>query len=180
MLKALLHGQIRKFERLFGYDGTYMHEVADASTSAGWKFALGTWVSQHRQGVPKEAWYAAKLAAALAEDCGPCTQLAVDMAVKGGVEPEKMAALIRGDIEAAGDDAALGYRYGIAVATNSDAVLELVEEARTRYGEKGLVSLALVVAFTRVFPATKRGLGHGAACAKIDVANQSIAVQRAA
>jgi hypothetical protein len=180
MLKAWLHGAIRKFERQFGYDGGYMHEIVEASPTAGFKFALGTLVSQHREGVPKEAWYAAKLAAALSEDCGPCTQLVVDMAAKAGLSPLALAALIRGDIEQAGEHAAFGYRYGMAVATNAPEQIELVEEAKARYGERGTVSLALTVAFGRVFPATKRGLGHGAACAKIAVANQSIAVKRAA
>jgi hypothetical protein len=180
MLKRLLHSQIRKFERMFDYDAAYMHEVIDASALAGVKFVLGTYAAQHRAGVPKEAWYAAKLAAALAEDCGPCTQLAVDMAVMDGVAPAAMAALVRGDIETAGGEADLGYRYGMAVATNAPAAPDLVEEVRARYGEKGLVSLALVVAFTRIFPAAKRGLGHGAACARIEVANQSIAIERAA
>ncbi len=178
MLKTLLHRSIRGFERMFGYDATYIHEITEAG--AGVKFALGTWAARHRAAVPKDAWFAAKLAAALSEDCGPCTQLAADMAVRAGMDPRRIAALIRGDVEQAGADAALGYRYAMAVATNAPAAIDLVERARARYGEKGLVSLALVVAFTRIYPATKRGLGHGMACAKIEIANQSILIQRAA
>jgi hypothetical protein len=180
MIKSLMHAATRRMERTFGYDATYIHEVIDTSESAGFKFMLSQLIGQHRQGVSKDAWYGAKLAAALSEDCGPCTQLCVDMAVRAGVSPLKMAALVRGDIEAAGDEASFGYRYGMAVATNSPASLELVEEAAKRYGDKGKVSLSLVVAATRVYPALKRGLGHGAACAKIEVASQSIAVQHAA
>jgi hypothetical protein len=180
MMKWMMHATTRKMERMFGYDATYIHEVIDTSESAGLKFMLGQFVGQHRRGVPKDAWYAAKLAAALSEDCGPCTQLCVDMAVRAGISPLKMASLVRGDIEAAGGDAAFGYRYGMAVATNSSAVLDLVEEAEKRYGANGKVSLALVVAASRVYPALKRGLGHGAACARIEVDNQSIAVKRAA
>ncbi len=180
MMKSMMHAATRKMERMFGYDATYIHEVIDTSEAAGFKFMLSQLVGQHRQGVSKDAWFAAKLAAALSEDCGPCTQLCVDMAVRAGVSPQKMASLVRGDIDAAGDDAAFGYRYGMAVATNSPTSLDLVEQAGKRYGDKGRVSLALVVAATRVYPALKRGLGHGAACAKIEVANQSIAVKRAA
>ena len=180
MFKSMMHAATRKMERMFGYDATYIHEVIDTSEAAGLKFMLSQFVGQHRDGVPKDAWYAAKLAAALSEDCGPCTQLCIDMAVRARIKPEKLAALVRGDIEAAGDDAAFGYRYGMAVATNSADSLELVEQAEKRYGAKGKVSLALVVAATRVYPALKRGLGHGAACAKIEVANESIAVKRAA
>lgn len=180
MMKAIMHSATRKMERMFGYDATYIHDVIDASETAGIKFMLSQFVAQHRQGVSKEAWYGAKFAAALSEDCGPCSQLCVDMAVRDRVDPFKMAALVRGDLTAAGEDAALGYRYGLAVATNSSAALALVEEAERRFGKRGIVSLALVVAATRVYPALKRGLGHGAACAEIQVANQSIVIKRAA
>jgi hypothetical protein len=180
MLKSLLHGQIRSMESAYGYDATYFHDIVDASTAAAVKFALLTPMSNHCNGVPKDAWYAAKLAGALSEDCGPCTQLCVDMAVKGGVETGKLAALIRGDIDAAGTDAALGFRYGIAVATNSDAILPLVDQVRARYGERGLVSLAFVVTSARMYPTLKRALGHGMTCTKIVVSDQPIAVRRAA
>ena len=39
---------------------------------------------------------------------------------------------------------------------------------------------ALVVAGSRVYPTLKRGLGHGAACQKLVVANEPIAVKKAA
>jgi hypothetical protein len=180
MIKALLHSTIRRFERSFGYDATYMHEVIDASSSAAIKFALIQPMSNHRQDVHKDAWYAAHLAAALSEDCGPCTQLCIDMATRDGMEPEKLAALVRGDIDVAGPDAALGYRYGMAVATNADTVLPLVEQARKRYGERGLVSLALSATSARNYPALKRGLGHGAICQRVVVHDETIAVKHAA
>jgi hypothetical protein len=180
MLKALFHRSIRGFERMFGYDAGYMHEVTDASASAMFKFSLLQPMTQHRDGVPKDAWYAAKIAGALAEDCGPCTQLCVDMATRDGVAPDALAALLRGDMERTGADASLGFRYGTAMATNASDLLELVDQARVRYGERGLVSLAFVVTTARMYPTLKRGLGHGMACTKIAIAGQSIAVKHAA
>lgn len=180
MFKSFLHNRVRPLERHFGYDAGYFHEMIDASTPAAIKFSLAQMISNHREDVPKDAWYAAKIAAALSEDCGPCVQLCVDMATKARVAPAKIAHLLRGDVEAAGPDAALGFRYGMAVATNSDQVMALVEEARARYGERGLVSLALVVTGSRMYPALKRGLGHGMMCAKITVSNETIPVKHAA
>jgi hypothetical protein len=130
MLKSIFHHLIHGFERMFGYDASYMHDVADISTGAAFKLALLQGMAQHRDGASKEAWYAAKLAGVLAEDCGPCSQLCVDMAVKDGVAPSKLAALVRGDVDQAGAGAALGYRYGIAVATNTQNIHTLVEEVR--------------------------------------------------
>jgi AhpD family alkylhydroperoxidase len=137
-------------------------------------------MAQHREDVSKDAWHAAHLAGALAEDCGPCVQICVDMATRAGMDPEKLAALIRGDIDDAGPDAAFGFRYGMAVATNADTALSLVEQASRRYGKRGLVSLAFSVTTARMFPTLKRGLGHGAICAKVVVRDETIAVKRAA
>jgi hypothetical protein len=180
MFKSYLHGKIKATERVFGYDATYLHEMLDASTRAFMKFGLFQAMANHRDGVPKQAWYAAKLAAAMSEDCGPCSQLIVDMALKAGVEAKILAALARGDFHHAGADATLGYLYGQAVATNSPDTVKLSIDAEAKYGKRGHVSLALAVASARVYPTLKRGLGHGASCQKLVVADHVIAVRKAA
>lgn len=180
MLKRLMHSYTRSFERRFGYDASYMHDVIEASLAAGVKFSLFQIMAQHRQEVSGDAWHAAHLAGALSEDCGPCVQITIDMAVEDGIDPRKLAALVRGDVDAAGSDAALGFRFGMAVATNAGTVLELVEQVRRKYGERGLVSLAYSVTTARVYPTLKRALGHGAVCSKVIVSNETIAVRKAA
>jgi hypothetical protein len=180
MLKAFLHSQIGAYEKSYGYDATYFHEIVDASPLAFFKFALFQVMSNHRDGVPKDAWFAARIAAALSEDCGPCTQLVVNMALRQKVPAPTIAALLRGDFDAAGADAALGFRYGMAVAANSADAVTLSEQAERRFGKRGLVSLAFAVTSARVYPCLKRGLGHGAACTKITVLDETILVKRAA
>jgi len=86
---------------------------------------------------------------------------------------------LRGDIDEAGEDAALGFRYGMAVAKNEPSAVLLAEEAERRYGKRGLVSLAYAVASARVYPTLKRGLGHGAACTKITVSSETIVLKEA-
>lgn len=180
MLKSMLHRSIRKFERQFGYDATYVHEIIDASTSIALKFAVFQMLAAKTKDVPADALYAAGIAAAVSEDCGPCAQLVVNMALKEGVRPEAIAALLRGDLEKAGKDAELGFRYGIAVAQNTVDAVALSEQAEKRFGKRGLVTLSFAVAFARVYPALKRGLGHGAVCAKINVANETVVLKEAA
>lgn len=176
MLKAFLHRRVEKFAKPFGYDATYMHEVIDASPLAACKFQLSQFMAKHRDSVPADAWYAAHLAGVLCEDCGPCTQLCIDMAIKDGVAPATLAALVRGDMDEAGENAALAFRYAIAVARNGDS-LELVEQVRQRFGARGLVSLCFSVTGARAYPAIKRGLGHGAVCRRVEVAGAIIAVR---
>ncbi len=180
MLKQILHKRISQFEKAFGYDGTYMHEVLDASLVAFLKFSLFQIMSQHREQVPYVAWSAARLAATLSEDCGPCTQLGIDMALRAHVPADTLKALLRGDLEHVDADASLGFRYGTAVAQNSPDAVALAEEVEQRYGKRGAVSLAFAVTSVRVYPALKRGLGHGAACSKLSVASESILVKPSA
>jgi hypothetical protein len=180
MLKRFLHARIRAMAGAYGYDAGYMHEILDASTLAFLKFGLFQIMSDHRDHLPKDAWYAAKLAAALSEDCGPCSQLVVDMALRDGVAPASIAALLRDDMSGGGADASLGFRYGRAVAQNGIDAVALAEEAQKRFGKRGLVSLDFAVACSRVYPALKRGLGHGAACTKITVSDETIVMKDAA
>jgi hypothetical protein len=180
MLKRLLHGSIRKLERDYGYDATYLHEVTDISPAASLKFALFQIMSNHRDRVPRDAYCAARMAATLSEDCGPCTQLVVDMALRAGMAPARIAAILRGDLEQAGADAELGFRYGVAVAQNTIDAAALAGEVAKRYGKRALVSMAYAVACSRVYPALKRGLGHGAACTKISVSDETIVLKEAA
>ena len=180
MLKGMLHRAIAKLERDYDYDATYLHEVTDVSTAASIKFALFQLMSNHRDRVPRNAYCAAKMAATLSEDCGPCTQLVVDFALKARMDPKRIAALLRGDIEQAGADAELGFRYGIAVAQNTIDAPALAAEVEKRYGKRALVSMAFAVASSRVYPALKRGLGHAAACTKINVSDETIVMKEAA
>jgi hypothetical protein len=180
MMKSLMHWYFRRFERVWGYDASYMHVVVDASPAGMLKFAFLQPMAQHREDVSKDAWHAAHLAGALSEDCGPCVQLCVDMATRDGMDPGCLAALIRGDIDAARSDAAFGFRYGMAIATGADTALALVDQARKRYGERGLISLAFSVTTARMFPTLKRAIGHGAACTKVVVSDQTIPVKRTA
>jgi hypothetical protein len=87
MLRRWLHRTIRNLERRFSYDAAYMHELIDVAPAAMLKLALVQPMNQHRRGVPRAAWHAARITAARHEDCGPCTQLVLDMALADGVAP---------------------------------------------------------------------------------------------
>lgn len=180
MLKRFLHGRLAQLEKSFGYDATYLHEVIDISVPAFVKFGLFQTMSSHRKNIPRDVWYAARIAATLSEDCGPCTQLVVDMAVREGMPREIVSALLRSDFQKAGSDAEFGFRYGLAVSKNTDTALAFSETAAERYGNQALVSLAYAVACSRVYPTLKRGLGHGVACTKITIANETIVLNTAA
>ena len=66
-------------------------------------------------------------------------------------------------------DLANVYRFAEEVVKASVAEGAYREEVRRRYGEPGLVELAMAIAACRVFPVTKRGLGYAVSCAAVDV-----------
>jgi len=170
MLRTLLTRWIDGFERQWGYDASYMRQVLSASPATLLKFSFVTGVVD-RKAAPAEALVAAGLAATLAEDCGPCTQIGVDMAAAGGVRPEVLRAILAGDEPAMGEAAALAWRFARASLTRDmEAADPLRDEIVRRWGEKGLVAISMSLMTGRMYPTLKYALGHGKACSKVVVA----------
>lgn len=170
MLKALLARQIDKIERLWGYDASYMRLVLAASPRTFLRFGLLTQIID-RKAAPAAALAAAGLAGTLAEDCGPCTQISVDMAAAGGVMPEILRAILAGDEAAMGETAALAWRFARAsLARDMAACDPLRDEIVRRWGDKGLTAISMALMTARMYPTLKYALGHGKACSKVTVA----------
>jgi hypothetical protein len=170
MLKALLSAQIDKAERLWGYDASYMRRVLAASPKTFLRFGF---VSQlvDAKAAPTEVLAAAGLVGALAEDCGPCTQIGVDMAAANGARPEVLRAVLAGDEAAMGEAAALAWRFARAsLARDMAACDPLRDEIVRRWGEGGLVAISMALTTARMYPTLKYALGYGKACSKVTVA----------
>ncbi|NWH07706.1 MAG: carboxymuconolactone decarboxylase family protein [Alphaproteobacteria bacterium] len=179
MFKWFAHRQISAFERRFGYDASYMHEIAQASDRAISTLWRAAQMSAHREGLPKDAWHAAKIVAARAEDCGPCTQLTVDMALADGVSQEIIRAIIARDWASLPEAVMLAVRFAEAVVAGEPADA-LREDSLRRWGEKGLISIAFAITGTRMYPQLKRVLGHAQACQRITIGADTLEVKRAA
>ncbi len=114
MLRWLIRRRLDAFEASYGYDASYLREMLDVSPRALMKFGEVMKLSEHNEGAPIDAWYAAKLAATMHEDCGPCTQLVVDMADRAGVSPAVVRAIVARNPDAMPSDAALAFRFAQA------------------------------------------------------------------
>ncbi len=172
MLKAFLSRQLGKMERQFDYDASYMRRMLDLSPATFLKFGL---VSQlvDRKAAPAELLAAAGIAGTLAEDCGPCTQISVDMAAAGGVAPAILRAILAGDQAAMGEVAALGWRFARAsMARDMEAADPLRDEIVRRWGERGLLAVGLSITTARMYPTLKYALGYGKACSRVTVAGE--------
>ena len=146
MIGWLVRRKLRARGRDFHDDMTYARDIFDASPRAFWKFSRILGLSEHREDVPLDAWFAAKLAATLSEDCGPCTQLVVTMAERQGRTPATLRAILAGDFDSMSPEAALGYRFTKAVLARDIPKSDCLRaEIVTRWGRKALISLASYV-----------------------------------
>jgi hypothetical protein len=179
MLKALLDRfAIRPFERAFSYDASYMRALLAARPASFLKFSVVTGLVSRRD-APGEALAAAGIVATLREDCGPCTQIGVDMAVKGGVDRKVLRAILAGDEAAMGEAAALAYRFAQASLDRDMATADpLRDEIVRRWGDKGLVAIALTITTARMYPTLKYALGYGKTCSKVTVMGEAAPFER--
>lgn len=174
MLKAILRGQIAAFEKTWSYKADYMRDLLEAG--GPWtviRFGLVGSLG-HNRGAPPEAMAAARIVGTLAGDCGPCTQISVDMAAKAGVSPEVLRGILAGDRFAMGEDAALGFDFARAVVGRhlADAD-ETRDEIARRWGPKAVAALGLALTTAQMYPGIKYALGHGRACSQVIVAGVS-------
>jgi hypothetical protein len=171
MIRATFHRQLDAFERAMNYDATYMRQLLDdGGPWTFFKFSLLPSLGQGKH-APRDAMAAAGIVGTLAEDCGPCTQIGVDLAAKSGVTPEVLRAILAGDETAMGESAALGYRFAKAVLDRDmERADPLRDEIVRRWGKAALVDLGLALTTSRMYPTLKYALGHGKACSRVMVA----------
>lgn len=173
MIKWALRKAIAKFERQWNYDASYMRDMIDASPRAAWLFSRVTALGQFRRDVPIEASFAAGITAVRHEDCGPCTQLAVNMAERAGVKPMVLRALLADDPDAMPPDVALVWKFTRATLAH-DAADAYREEIVRRWGKRALISVAFSITAARIYPTVKYALGHGKACMRIVVGGMPV------
>ena len=178
MLKWFLQRQVGAFERTWNYDARYMHEMVEADPRAMLTFGKVQGLTKYRKDVPLAAWCAAGIVAVMAEDCGPCTQLSIDMAEREDVDPEILRAVVARDYAAMPYEVALTARFTEATLRHAPQADDLREEVVRQFGQRGLISLAFAMVAARSFPTLKYALGHGHACQRVTVGGEARPVLR--
>ncbi len=169
MLKTLINRGLLAMENRYAYDVGYLQFLLRTNLLTFLKFALIQGMSAHRGKVPPEAYFAARLRATLWDDCGPCTQLVINMAIESEVAPDILRAIIDGTTEQLPDTARLAVTLTEAVLAHDPAADELRDEVVCRWGNEGLIGLAYCISSARVYPALKYTLGYGQACSRVQV-----------
>ncbi len=176
MIRYILKRSIQRFAARYEYDASYMVHVLDISTSAGLRLAALPLYAQFSG--PKEARdvrAGAVLGSTLDGDCGPCVQLAFDMAVEANVPAAQLALCLRGKAQDAGD-VGLGFRFARAAIADGQELEELRTEIERRFGRNAAVAAAFAASSGRIYPVLKRGLGFGQTCGTVRFGTETIRV----
>lgn len=176
MLRYFASMALDRFSKRFDYDVGYMRAMLAVSPGAFMTFANVTKLATHREAAPAEAAFAAKLVGALVEDCGPCTQLVVNMAREARVDAVQIEAVLRRDLDAMSADTALGFRFAEAIAFRLPNEDETREAVRAAWGDKGVLDLTLALQVGRLFPMIKAGLGYAKECRRVHVGDRPVEV----
>lgn len=166
---SLISGRLDAAEKFLGEPVEYMRHIARTSLSAFFKFALFTPLSQHRKKLPVDAYHIARLVATQDEDCGTCVQIIVNVARREKVPVEILKAALEARPDDLPPDLQDVYHFAGEVVKATYMEEEYRGRLRRRYGEEGLIELALAIASARVFPVTKRALGYALSCSKVEV-----------
>jgi hypothetical protein len=172
MLRWFLRRRTAAFQKTWNYKADYMLEVIDADPRAFMRFGKVIGMARYRKDVPVAPYYAASIAGTMAEDCGPCTQLVIDMAERQGVDPAILRAVVARDFVAMPFEVALAARFAEASLRHAPEADDLREEVLRLWGKRGLISLAFAITASRLFPTLKYALGHGRACTRLRVGGE--------
>jgi len=160
-------------------DMDYAYHLRDVAPGRLWRFSMIKVVEGGRKFTPADVYHAAGMAAAMVEDCGPCVQIHVNLALKDKVPGDVLRALATRQFDSVPADVALAYRYGEAVARGEMAD-EMRDQIRAAWGEQGLIELAFTVATARFYPGLKRGLGFAHTCERVVVEDRVTVTAKAA
>src|SRR5262245_62882075 len=139
MFRWVLRKAIGRFERAWNYDASYVREIIDASPRAAWLFSRAAALGQFRRDLPRDAWFAAGITAVRHEDCGPCTQLAVSMAERAGIDPEVLRAVLNEQPSEMPPEIALTWRFTRATLDHDPRADEYRDEIVRMWGRRAVV-----------------------------------------
>jgi hypothetical protein len=148
--------------------------MLSASPKALIRFQRATEMAQYVGGLPKDAWFAARLVGVLWEDCGPCTQLLVKMAEAAGVSDDVIRNVVAGDLERLPEPTAVVARFALSTLQRSAQADSLRERVLALYGKRGLVAIALGITASRLYPTVKFALGFGHTCTRVEVGGRTV------
>ncbi|UIP29139.1 hypothetical protein [Photobacterium sp. TLY01] len=180
MIRYLLSKMLLTFKNRYDYDIRYQQDILKTDLGAFLKFMGFQTMSSHSGHVPAGPLYAARIRAILSDDCGPCTQLAVNMALEAKISPETVQAMIDKDLNNLPEEIALVVNFTECVLAHHPEADDYREKILALWGPKGLITIGFAISAYRVYPALKYTLGYGKTCHRIQINASSITPEQGA
>jgi hypothetical protein len=173
MLRWFFRRKLDAEEKKLGESMDYLRYVVETSVPAFLRFAGIMPFANSRKVLPKEAWYVAQIVSLQQEDCGPCLQITVNLALKDRVNADLIRAVLNGDHSQFSADIVDVYKFAHAIVHSEPDPDVLRETLRIRYGDRGLIELAYAIASSRVPPTVKRVLGYAKSCKQVSIVTEA-------
>lgn len=154
---------LREFSTRYRYDTGYMERLLGMAPAAYERFAAAMGMSQAGESLPVDARFVAKAATLLGDDCGPCLQLTLQMAVEAGVRRELLGALLDRPDELPPPLRDV-YRHARQVVAGENGDGERIERLRAAFGDQGFGEICVLIAGARLYPTIKRAMGAASSC----------------
>ena len=178
MIRYALNKILLAMQKRYDYDVGYMQDILKTDLKAFLKFMGFQAMLSHVGNVPAGPLYAARIQAIVWDDCGPCTQLVVNMALDANVSEETVQAIINRDLTNLPENIALVVQFTDLVLAHDPQADDLREEILALWGTKGLISISYSISSSRGYPALKYSMGYGKACSRIKVNDLSLVPNR--
>ncbi|GAA0341467.1 hypothetical protein GCM10009092_02470 [Bowmanella denitrificans] len=178
MFRYMFNKMLLTLKKRYDYDIRYQQDILNADLGAYSKFMGFQMMASHSGNLPTEVLYAARIRAIIWDDCGPCTQLVVDMALEAKVNPDMVRAIIDRDFSKVPDNVAMVMQFTEFVLAHNPEADDLRDRILALWGQRGLITLGFSISSYRVYPALKYSLGYGTACSKVQVNDASLAPGR--
>jgi alkylhydroperoxidase family enzyme len=169
-MQRFLFWWIDSFEKRSGVSAEYARWMANVSPRAFMKFGKLGQLAQYRRELPADASAVAHLIAARSQDCGPCVQIGVNLALQDGVSRDILRAVLDRKPDQLPPDLADVYHFAESVVSGEEDDI-LRQRVREHYGDEALIEIGLAMAVGQTFPIVKRAIGYTKSCSlmKIEV-----------
>ncbi len=178
MIRYAFNKMLLAMKDRYDYDVRYQQDILKTSRGAFLKFMAFQTMSSHAGNLPVGPLFAARIRAIIWDDCGPCTQLVVNMALEAKLDPDLVRAIIDRDLNNLPEEIALVAQFTELVLAHNPEADDLREKIVALWGTEGLITIGFAISSYRVYPALKYTLGYGTACSRIQVNDSSLAPKR--
>jgi alkylhydroperoxidase family enzyme len=156
------------FSAHYRYDANYIREFLQGSPEGYAKLHDFLPLAAHREFLPLDSYWVAKLAASQVADCGQCLQLSVRMALEAGVSPQLVRACIQGGSKLPEElKDIFDFATGVASYRSIDPLLGERIEAQLDKSQR--TEMGVAIATASMFPTIKRALGYTQSCSLVEI-----------